>query len=266
MAGQGLKIFARRPRAARPLPPEQRVVHLGGREVPYLLRRSARRTYGLQVHAHGVTVAVPAASSQGEVERFILAHARWLLDKLDACAARSAPEVFVPADGAMFPLLGVSCRVRLVPGRGAARWRPGADGVEELVLGAALDVRAAMLRALRRRALPWFAGRVAEYCHRLGRPVPPVRLSSARTRWGSCSARSGIRLHWRLIHLEPALVDYVVAHEVAHLVEMNHSPRFWAVVDELYPDWKAARKRLRDAAHTLPVIDASVTGEPIEED
>jgi predicted metal-dependent hydrolase len=123
-----------------------------------------------------------------------------------------------------------------------------------------------MMRALRRRALPWFAERVAEYCFRLGRPVPAVRLSSARTRWGSCSSASGIRLHWRLIHLAPPLIDYVVAHEVAHLVEMNHSPRFWAVVGELYPDWKAARSRLREAARVLPVIDAGTAGGPVNED
>jgi hypothetical protein len=84
-----------------------------------------------------------------------------------------------------------------------------------------------------------------------------VRLSSARTRWGSCSSRSGIRLHWRLIHLPPALIDYVVAHEVAHLLEMNHSPRFWAVVERLYPDWRAARADLRKAAAGLPVIAAA---------
>ena len=84
--------------------------------------------------------------------------------------------------------------------------------------------------------------------------MPAVRLSNARTRWGSCSSRSGIRLHWRLVHLSPALIDYVVAHEVAHLVEMNHSPRFWAVVERLYPDWREARAALRRAAATLPVI------------
>jgi predicted metal-dependent hydrolase len=93
-----------------------------------------------------------------------------------------------------------------------------------------------------------------------------VRLSSARTRWGSCSARSGIRLHWRLIHCPPALIDYVVAHEVAHLVEMNHSPRFWAVVGSLYPDWSAARLRLHEAARTLPLIEAGAPGGPDNED
>ena len=84
--------------------------------------------------------------------------------------------------------------------------------------------------------------------------MPAVGLSNARTRWGSCSSLSGIRLHWRLIHLPLPLIDYVVAHEVAHLVEMNHSPRFWSVVESLYPGHVAARKALRQAAAALPSI------------
>ena len=124
-----------------------------------------------------------------------------------------------------------------------------------LVVGAIAAVMG--LRALQARALAWYRGRVEEYCHRLDLPMPAVRLSNARTRWGSCSSRSGIRLHWRLIHLPPALIDYVVAHEVAHLVEMNHSARFWAVVERLYPDWRSARAALRAASASLPVIAAA---------
>lgn len=113
---------------------------------------------------------------------------------------------------------------------------------------------AALRRALQARALDWHCERVQALCARLGRPPPPVRLTNARTRWGSCSSRSGIRLHWRLLHLPPALIDYVVAHEVAHLVEMNHSPRFWAVVETLCPDWRRARRQLRAAGQALPLI------------
>ena len=134
------------------------------------------------------------------------------------------------------------------------------------MLAPSADPAAALVRALRQRALGWFAERVAAYCQRLGQPVPPVRLTAARTRWGSCSQASGIRLHWRLIHLPPALGDYVVAHEVAHLLEMNHSPRFWAVVAFLYPDWQAARARLREAARDLPHIAPGAAGQPDHED
>lgn len=234
---------------------EQRRIALDGREVSYILRRSARRTLALQVDAGGVRVAVPLHCPVGDAERFIAAHGRWLLGKLDAIAARPRPEPFVAVDGMRFPLFGQDCRLRLEGRRRAAAWRFGGDGVEELVLPVSTsEPAAAVVRALRRRAQTWFAGRVAEYCHRLGVAVPSVRLSSARTRWGSCSRVSGIRLHWRLIHLPPALVDYVVAHEVAHLVEMNHSARFWSLVERLYPHWREARGQLRAAAAGLPVF------------
>jgi predicted metal-dependent hydrolase len=76
--------------------------------------------------------------------------------------------------------------------------------------------------------------------------VPPVRLSNARSEWGSCNHKGEIRLNWRLIQLPPALADYVVAHEVAHLVELNHSRRFWALVESLMPGHDAHRRALED--------------------
>ncbi|NMG76335.1 M48 family metallopeptidase [Aromatoleum diolicum] len=265
MAGQGLKRLTGRllqPTASE----EARVICLDAREVVYVLRRSARRSFALQIDHRGVRVAVPWSAQNAEVERFIRGHGRWILDKLAARAAHTKPETFEPADGAVFSVLGESCRLRLGGGGRLARWRGGADGIEELVLPLVADPRALLIRALRRRALPWFAERVAEYCFRIGRDVPAVKLSSAKTRWGSCSNVSGIRLHWRLVHLPPSLIDYVVAHEVAHLVEMNHSPRFWAVVGELYPGWKEARVRLRAAGRTLPVIAGDAADEPFHED
>jgi len=96
--------------------------------------------------------------------------------------------------------------------------------------------------------------RAAHYAALLGLPSPPVRLSNARTQWGACSARGRIRLSWRLAHLEPALADYVVAHEVAHLKELNHSRRFWNLLETLYPDCRSARARIRRAAATIPQL------------
>ena len=74
--------------------------------------------------------------------------------------------------------------------------------------------------------------------------VTRLSLSSAQTRWGSASASGAIRLHWRLIHFALPTIDYVVAHELAHLREMNHSPRFWEVVGSVVPDYRAARRQL----------------------
>lgn len=242
---------------------ERRSIVLGGAEVHYVLRRSSRRTLALQIDHRGVRVAAPLVARTADVERFIVGHARWLLDRMAARAAVSPPR-FVLADGVELPVLGETCRLRILPGVRAARWRLAADGVEELVLPAGRDPERPLVMALRRRALPWFAERVAEFCFRLGKPVPRVALTAARTRWGSCSSRSGIRLHWRLIHLSPDLIDYVVAHEVAHLAEMNHSPRFWAHVANLYPNWKDARLRLREIARSMPLIGGHTVANPEE--
>jgi hypothetical protein len=130
-------------------------------------------------------------------------------------------------------------------------WKP-----DELWLAARpqADLAALARRALQRRAMEHFAPRLRVTVAQLGRSMPPLALSSARTRWGSCSARSGIRLNWRLIHLPEPLIDYVIAHEAAHLVEMNHSPRFWGVVESLCPDWQHARTELKRQGADLPLI------------
>lgn len=241
--------------------PERRTIRLDGQDVHYVLKRSSRRSFALHVDHGGVRVAVPGQAHVDEVERFIAGHRRWLLDKLSLQARRAQAGAFEVVDGAVFPLFGNVCRLRLAATR-KVRWLVAADGTEELHLPPSDELRTALARALRRRALPWFVERVEAHCARLHLPCPAVRLSSARTRWGSCSARSGIRLHWRLVHLPLELVDYVVAHEVAHLVEMNHSARFWAVVGELHPDWKTARARLREAAAGLPAIDPPWAADP----
>ena len=118
----------------------------------------------------------------------------------------------------------------------------------------AVDARVVLEKALRDKARCVFAERLAHYVPQLGVPPPPLRLSAARTRWGSCSHRGGISLNWRLILMPLPVVDYVVAHELAHLKEMNHSPGFWSVVQQLCPDWRARRLELRQLARRIPQI------------
>lgn len=244
-----------------------------GRELVLCLRRSARRrSFALQVDHRGPRVAVPLGASLRQIDRFIHEHGHWLLDRIEARAQLLVRQsAFVLENGAIFPLRGQAARLRVAHSSPSTRvravqWCVAADGVEELWLSAAKFNARGFIHALQARALAWYRDRVDEFCARLGLASPVVRLSNARTRWGSCSRTSGIRLHWRLIHLAPALIDYVVAHEVAHLVEMNHSPRFWAVVESLYPDWRSARIQLRQAAAGLPVIDESDLPSTLRED
>jgi hypothetical protein len=98
----------------------------------------------------------------------------------------------------------------------------------------------------------WFEQRAAHFARVLDVRVHSIRLSNARTRWGTCHPDGRVRLNWRLIQAPPALVDYVVVHELAHLREPNHSPRFWTWVAGVLPDYKERRQALRrDACRYL---------------
>jgi len=96
----------------------------------------------------------------------------------------------------------------------------------------------------RRHAQSYFRGRVERYSAVLGIEPPRVFISNAQTRWGSCNANREVRLNWRLIQASPHIIDYVVAHELAHLKEMNHSARFWRVVERMCPGYQTARTEL----------------------
>ena len=234
---------------------ELREIILAGQRIAYTLRRSARKTLGLSIDHRGLTVGVPLRVGLREAEAFIRSHAEWVVDKLHARPQPQPVERFEPVDGASMPVLGEAWQLRVGRGNNRVLWHEqGPERILELALRAGADARQLLLRGLQQRSLELFTNRVEAFCLRLGRPMPAVGLSNARTRWGSCSSRSGIRLHWRLIHLPLPLIDYVVAHEVAHLVEMNHSPRFWSVVESLYPGHVAARQALRQVAAALPSI------------
>lgn len=229
----------------------ERSLHLEGLELPYSLRRSRRRTVGMQVDERGLRVSAPGGLPLSRVEEVIRENAAWIRKKLGEAAERAADRRLSIHHGALLPILGEDWQVRIEAGANRARWGEG-----HVILGLREGAEPApvLTRALQRRALEIFEERLHHYGGHLGQPLPPLRLSGARTRWGSCSRLSGIRLNWRLIHLPLTLIDYVTAHELAHLVEMNHSPRFWAVVESLYPDWRAARAELKALGPHVPLF------------
>lgn len=236
----------------------RRSILLAGRSIDYTLKRAKRRTLGLTIDDRGLTVAIPLRGSIRDAEDFIREKGAWVLEKLDEWAQRAPPAVHILEDGSRFPLRGRQCTLRLVPDLSQPRWLEDLYG-HELHIAPYRDgvLRTLVMRAIQSYALRYFKGRVEEYAYTLQQfapdvRIPTVRLTNANTRWGSCSKLSGIRLNWRLIHLPSAQIDYVVAHELAHLVEMNHSARFWAVVAEMYPDYDEARAALRDANRIIP--------------
>jgi predicted metal-dependent hydrolase len=227
---------------------------LGGRAVEFRVRRSRRRTIGIRIDEHGLSVSAPLRAPWREVEGFLREKTGWILEKLDERAALGSPVTIFGESGEMLPLHGRS--VTLAVAKGDRAVFPAGDELR-ISLPAPHNrgaVRALLLRWLKTRALESLAPRIEHYAARVSLPSPPFALSNARTQWGVCMASGRIRLAWRLVHLDPDLADYVVAHEVAHLVELNHSERFWALVEWLYPHWREAKERIERDAATLPRI------------
>lgn len=227
---------------------------LAGRLVEFRFQRRRRRSIGLKVNERGLTIAAPPRTPWREIEAFTHRHERWIVAKLEQWAAARRSQVFSGSDGELLPLAGADVVLQVRAGRRAV-------ALEDARLVVSLpeprrpgSVRELLVRWLKTRALQTLAPRAAHYAARIGRHAPVLGISNARTQWGVCMADGRIRLSWRLAHLAPDLADYVVAHEVAHLVELNHSKRFWRLVETLYPDWRAARKRIRLAAAVLPLL------------
>lgn len=221
------------------------------------LHRAARRTLALRVDDRGVRVMAPRSATLTAINAFVAGHAAWVVRKLQQRAARlqalGAARIDW-SDGGRLPYLGGTLLLR-VRGDTVLRHTPD-TGELHLPLphdSAADRVRDSVAAWMQRQALALFTARTAHFAQQLGVQVRRVGLSQATTRWGSATSDGSIRLHWRLLHFSPRLVDYVVAHEVAHLREMNHSPRFWAHVGLLYPEFREARQHLRQT--TLPPWD-----------
>jgi predicted metal-dependent hydrolase len=231
--------------------PRQRHIQLEGRTLHYTFRRARRKTIGLSITASGLTVSAPRWVGMGQVEDAIREREQWVLTKLADMQRHHAaiPQVRWE-DGGTLPYLGAPMTLAIAShDRRVSRT---AFDRETRVLTLSLPPEPSRAQ-IRDRVEAWlqdearliFQKRLAYYEARLGTAHRVLRLSSARTRWGSCSADGRILLNWRLIHFPLSSIDYVVAHELAHLKEMNHGPRFWATVAELLPDYETAREQVK---------------------
>lgn len=217
---------------------------LKGETLEYLLKRSnARRTLTLSVHASGaLTVNAPWRLSLPDVERFILHKSTWVRTKLDAAKSAPAP-IREWQEGMTLPYLGEPLQLRILGYPAPARV---ADQQLWLAVNAGATVQTAVLGWYRSAALADFQMRLQHFMPLLQRRPGNLLLSNARTRWGSCTRDGVVRVNWRLIQAPAAQIDYVMAHELAHLAHLNHSPAFWREVARLSPEFASARASLRE--------------------
>jgi len=234
--------------------------------IGFLLRRSRRRSIGLSVDDGGLLVTAPNWVTLRQIDDAVIEKSRWIVRKLrerhERKAQQATADTLWQQDGQL-PYMGQRITLRL--GGGDARpWftgQPFAPSTgDQLVLGLPagadpLRVRDSTYAWLQQQAQAWLGARLQHFLDANGLAVRRWRLSSAATRWGSCSSDGNIMLNWRLIHFRHDVIDYVIAHEVAHLRYLNHSADFWREVGRILPGFEAARDVLRrhDPA-SLPLI------------
>ncbi len=225
---------------------EQRTLQLPDRHITYTLKRSGkRRSIGLRIDERGLTVSMPLRASEKWLDSVLQDKADWVARQLGKWQEKKAPAIFW-AEGASIPFRGEEFLMTMTPRmRGA---RPALQGeVLHVPVGSdagAHEIEKAVAQWYREEALRVF-GECVEYFAPLMNVVPrEIKLTSARTQWGSCTVQGVVRLNWRLVQMPLRLIDYVVVHELAHLVEMNHSPAFWKVVEGACPDYRQCRTEL----------------------
>jgi predicted metal-dependent hydrolase len=217
-----------------------------GEPIPYHLERRVRKTVGLKINHNGLIVHAPTRLSQKELERMLLSKADWIVKKLQG-QQENQLEKFIWEDGASLLLLGntIELSVRLDSVSRVLEYEPGRISVALPTPNNQTSIARKVLLWYKKQAQTDFTRRIELLAAKLGVETPPLFLSSARSRWGSCNSRGEVRLNWRLLQAPPHIINYVVAHELAHLKEMNHSAKFWATVGRIYPEYKTAEKELK---------------------
>lgn len=220
--------------------------------VEVTVRRNARaRRYTLRLdrRGDGAVVTIPRRGSLAEAKAFVARHAQWIAERLAARPDLPELPVTVPIRGVVHRVISTGSP------RGRVRFIAGEDGPTVEVPGETPHVRRRLADHLKKEARVDLAAAVAHHAAVLGVRPQAIRLKDTTSRWGSASARGVLAFSWRLIMAPPFVLDYVAAHEVAHLKEMNHSDRFWAICEQLCPATDAAKDWLKKngaGLHRLP--------------
>jgi predicted metal-dependent hydrolase len=229
-------LFYRRPR-------EPELIQIAFEQANYLVRvrrhRQARRyTLRIQAATREVILTIPPRGNLREAKEFAQRHGGWIVARLHRLP-QAAPFV----DGATVPLRGASHRIVHRPRVRGTVWTETGDGGESLlcVAGDAPHVNRRVSNFLRREALRDLEIATRHAAGQLGVAVKRISVRDQSSRWGSCSTTGVLSYSWRLILAPPFVLEYLAAHEVAHLIEMNHSPRFWRLVNRICLDCDRAK-------------------------
>lgn len=233
-------------------------MEVAGKIVPVTVVRSARRrrTVSIAIANGAITLRSPLRTPRNYLEDALGRRHEWILKRLEESVVNPVLEV---SAGARLPVFGEGLLLEVGEwsGRRARVERRGGSLVAELPAYTDANAREATLersvaawyRQTGVATLPQLAEAVAA---RVGLTPSRILVRTQRSRWGSCSADGTVRLSWRLVMLEPELIEYVILHELVHLRHKNHQAEFWACVTKFEPQSQALRRRLREAGRSLP--------------
>jgi predicted metal-dependent hydrolase len=236
--------------SSRPL---ERPHEVAGRILPLRIVENARArhlTLRIDADGQGLRVTVPPGMKMTEVDRFLLRHQGWLEKRLQKIPDRPAvrPDVKIPFRGVPHLI------VHEAGTRGTVEVRQLPEGPALVVHGERRHLQRRVADFLKREAKRTIEPLVVKHTQKAGRPAASIRFKDTSSRWGSCSSAGNLSFSWRIMMAPPAVIDYLVAHEVAHLREMNHGPKFWALCRELCPDTDRCRSWLKRNGGALQAI------------
>ena len=221
--------------------------------ITYTLYRSKRKTLALFIRNGEVEVRAPLKARQRDIDKFVTSKEKWIADKLAASAElQEQREAFKLNYGDMVLYHGKSYPIAAQPGNQVGfdddRFYMPPHLTSEQIKYACVQI----YRMLAKRDL---TNKVLDFAKQMEVMPSAIKINGAKTRWGSCSGKKSLNFSWRLIMAADDVIDYVVTHELAHIIEMNHSKRFWAIVESLLPDYKERQKRLKDLEKKLSMED-----------
>lgn len=232
--------------------PEQRLHEVAGRSVTLTVvenQRARRLTMRIEPGGRGLRVTVPPGIAMSEVDRFINRHSSWLETRM-----RALPDQERLRAGMKIPFKGVPHRIEHFPGRGVTRvGGMSGDPVIE-VFGGEAHLGRRLADFLKREGRTELSGLVSRHAASIGVSTGRITLRDTRSRWGSCSASGALSFSWRIMMAPPVVIDYLVAHEVAHRRQMNHSAAFWKICRQLSPRTDECRDWLKRNGASLQAI------------
>jgi len=209
--------------------------------------RSKRKTMALQIQNGAAVARCPIRASKKELEYFISKHQKWLKEKLSETEQRqNSYPAYQLDNGLKIDLLGKQVELQL----GQYAEKPLLDN-NVVCLNSNQEIEKQLLPFLRDLSLQTAKQISADYSERMGVSPSQVKVREYKRRWGTCHNKQSITLNWRLVMAPKEIYEYVVVHELAHLIEFNHSKRFWQIVENQIPNWRERRAWLEDHGLSL---------------